>query len=49
MSTTRWPPILKDQLSLTGVSNELMVLLGYSLICFLVALRLFRYGERADC
>jgi ABC-type multidrug transport system permease subunit len=35
--------------SLTGVSNELLVLLGYSLISFLVALWLFRYGERADC
>ena len=34
--------------SLTGVSTELLLLVGYGLICFLVASRLFRYGEEAN-
>jgi ABC-type multidrug transport system permease subunit len=34
--------------SLTGVSTELLVLASYGLMSFLIALRLFRYGERAD-
>ena len=33
--------------SLTGVSTELIVLGAYSLISFLIALRLFRYGAEA--
>jgi hypothetical protein len=33
--------------SLTGVSTELIVLLAYSIISFLIALRLFRYGAEA--
>ena len=35
--------------TLAGISNDLLVLFAYSLISFLVALRLFRYGERVDC
>ncbi|MBV8359612.1 MAG: ABC transporter permease [Deltaproteobacteria bacterium] len=31
--------------SFTGVSSELLVLLAYGLVSFLIALRLFRYGE----
>jgi len=33
--------------SLTGVSTELVVLVSYGLISFLIALRLFRYGGEA--
>jgi ABC-2 type transport system permease protein len=33
--------------SLTGVSTELLVLLAYGVASFLIALRLFRYGDQA--
>jgi ABC-2 type transport system permease protein len=33
--------------NLTGVSTELFVLVAYGLISFLIALRLFRYGDEA--
>jgi ABC-type multidrug transport system permease subunit len=33
--------------SLTGVSMELLVLVAYGLTSFLIALRLFRYGDEA--
>jgi hypothetical protein len=33
--------------SLSGVSTELLVLVGYGLVCFLIAVRLFRYGDEA--
>jgi ABC-2 type transport system permease protein len=37
--------VMLRERSLTGVSNELLVLLAYGLISFLVALRLFRYSD----
>jgi ABC-type multidrug transport system permease subunit len=33
--------------SLTGISTEMLVLVAYGLISFLIALRLFRYGDEA--
>ncbi len=38
--------MLRDR-SLTEVSTELLVLVAYGLISFLIALRLFRYGDDA--
>jgi ABC-2 type transport system permease protein len=34
--------------SLVAVSGELLVLVAYGLVSFLIALRLFRYGGEAD-
>jgi ABC-type multidrug transport system permease subunit len=39
--------ILRDK-SLVAVSNELMVLIAYGLVSFLIAFRLFRYGGEAQ-
>jgi ABC-2 type transport system permease protein len=33
--------------SLTGISTEMLVLVAYGLMSFLIALRLFRYGDEA--
>jgi len=33
--------------NLTRVSHDLLVLVAYGLLSFLIALRLFRYGEKA--
>ena len=33
--------------NVTGVSTELLVLVGYGLVCFLIAVQLLRYGEEA--
>jgi hypothetical protein len=38
--------MLRDK-SLVAVSTELLVLAGYGLASFLIALRLFRYGDEA--
>jgi ABC-type multidrug transport system permease subunit len=38
--------ILRER-SFTGVSTELLVLVGYGLVCFLIAVRLFRYSYEA--
>jgi len=38
--------MLRDK-SLIAVSSELLVLFGYALMSFLIALRLFRYGDEA--
>jgi ABC-2 type transport system permease protein len=38
--------ILRDK-SLVVVSTELLVLIAYGLVSFLIALRLFRYGDEA--
>jgi hypothetical protein len=38
--------ILRDK-GLVAVSTELLVLVAYGLVSFLIALRLFRYGDEA--
>jgi ABC-2 type transport system permease protein len=38
--------ILRER-GLTGVSTELLMLVGHGLVCFLIAVRLFRYGDEA--
>jgi ABC-type multidrug transport system permease subunit len=39
--------VMLRERSLSGVSTELLVLVGYGLVCFLIAVRLFRYGDEA--
>jgi len=39
--------VMFRQRSLTGISTELLVLVAYGFISFLIALRLFRYGDEA--
>jgi ABC-2 type transport system permease protein len=39
--------VMLRERSLTGVSTELVVLVAYGVISFLLALRLFRYGDEA--
>jgi ABC-type multidrug transport system permease subunit len=39
--------VMLRERGLAGVSTELLVLIAYGLISFLIALRLFRYGEEA--
>jgi ABC-type multidrug transport system permease subunit len=39
--------VMLRERSLTGVSTELLVLVAYGLMSFLIALRLFRYGDAA--
>jgi ABC-type multidrug transport system permease subunit len=39
--------VMLRERDLAGVSTELLVLVGYGLISFVIALRFFRYGERA--
>jgi hypothetical protein len=38
--------MLRDK-NLVAVSAELLVLVAYALVSFLIALRLFRYGDEA--
>jgi ABC-2 type transport system permease protein len=39
--------VMLRERSLSGVSTELFALVGYGLVCFLIAVRLFRYGDEA--
>jgi hypothetical protein len=38
--------ILRDR-GLAEVSSKLLILFAYGLVCFLIGLRLFRYGDGA--
>jgi hypothetical protein len=38
--------VLLRERGLAGVSTELLVLVSYGILSFLIALRLFRYGDQ---